>query len=115
MSQSSQPSAVISARLIGRNGAALPGCTRWRGQDIRGLSATARVFMAAGIGLRACRFNRLAARRTQKPPDLANFRSHARLGPGATGLLGRHARLQSISILADLATAAHFSASPLMK
>jgi hypothetical protein len=46
MSQASQPSAVISARLIGRNGAALPECARWRGQEIKGFSAQALVSMA---------------------------------------------------------------------
>src|SRR5262245_15139217 len=46
MSQASQPSAVISARLIGRNGAALPEGARWPGREIRGFSASAGVFMA---------------------------------------------------------------------
>src|SRR3569623_1430593 len=52
MSQASQPSSVISARLIGRNGAALMGCSRCGDQPINGLSAMARMFMAVGMAPR---------------------------------------------------------------
>src|SRR5262245_38197260 len=45
MSQVSQPSAVISARLIGRKGAALDGVRR-REPELRGFSAYAWVSMA---------------------------------------------------------------------
>src|SRR5215475_12110712 len=45
MSQASQPSAVISAQLIGRNGAGLSACARFWGQELSGFAARAVVFM----------------------------------------------------------------------
>src|ERR1700759_1236803 len=62
MSQASQPSIFISVRLIGRNGAGLSGCARWRAQENRGLSAWMAVCMGSGIGLRRRKYNRPVCR-----------------------------------------------------
>src|SRR6478736_2175071 len=68
MSQASQPSASISARLMGRNGAG------WRGRAcaIRGVAAVMIwVSMRTGIGLRAREYNRRAREESRVPASRA--------------------------------------------
>src|SRR5579872_1009093 len=93
MSQASQPSAVISARLMGRNGAALVElatlCEPWRDQDIRGFSAVARAVMRLT--------DKTAAPQIQPGISASSFETRAFLEPFATACLGMRAPQDEVS------------------